>query len=480
MKAIVVGAGGTARELLRRLGEVWDEVVVVDTSEELLAQAGEVRELIPLVGDGSSRAVLNRAGLGEADALVAAAGDDETNLEACRLARDAGVLRIAAVAATPERLSDYRALEVPAFSPASLAARQVELHLETRRIASTAFADGRAEAIEFRVEQDTPVRGKALKDLRARSWLVGSILRRDRLIIPHGDTVLEPGDLVTVVGSATDFGSMVRSFTSGRPRFPMEFGKRVALALTGPRLEAAFAEAVHLARNSRATSLLVVYRDPASGGAESERIAAFLGALPQTADGVTLHMRPVRKAPIKALADITREESVGVVVVPTSERLSDLRRKRASRLLRLARTSRVPVLFARGTQPYGRILLPARRTQAGRAAARAAIDIARTGSSELVGLAAVEPHFIAGTTANDEAKRALAWLQEEAAVQGIKVSRKIRQGNPVRTFVDLAADADLAVLGLAERSGPRRLQVQIAHHVARRAPVSVLAVPVLE
>ena len=140
MKAIVVGAGGAARDLLRRLSDRW-AVTLVDTDPALLERAGAVREVEAIEGDGSSRITLGRAGIQEADALVAAAGDDDVNLEICRLALAAGLIRVVAVAADPERVGDYRDLDVPAFAPDSLAARQLEIHLEPRRIASSAFAD---------------------------------------------------------------------------------------------------------------------------------------------------------------------------------------------------------------------------------------------------------------------------------------------------------------------------------------------------
>ena len=64
MKAIVVGAGGTTRDLLRRLGDLWD-VTVIDTDEERLARAVDVRTISVIHGDGSSRVILDQAGLGE-------------------------------------------------------------------------------------------------------------------------------------------------------------------------------------------------------------------------------------------------------------------------------------------------------------------------------------------------------------------------------------------------------------------------------
>jgi Trk K+ transport system NAD-binding subunit/nucleotide-binding universal stress UspA family protein len=477
MRAIVTGAGGVARELLRRLSEVW-EAVVVDTSEERLAAAARVRPVATVLGDASSRLVLRRAGLNDADALIAATEDDDVNLEACRHAREAGLLRVVAVAAAPERLPEYQRLGVRAFSPASLTARQLELQLHHRRVTSTAFAQGRAEAIEFRIEDDSPVRGRALKELAARSWLIGAVLRQGQLVIPHGDTVLQAGDLVTVVGSARDFSSMVRTFTSGQPRFPLDFGKRVAVAATGEQLEAVFAESVVLARNSRATSLLVVHLDPTVPSAEADRLGAFLPRAEEMAQGVELHMRPVRRRPLAALTALPQQESVGVLVVPAPEGRRLKSRLSVRRLGRLVRSTGLPLLISRGQGHYRRILVPARDTPAARAALRAGVDLARASSAELVALAVADPDFIAGENAVEAGREALDWLQEEAAAQGVKVRRRICQGNPVKSFLAESAEVDLVVLGHA---GTKKLfQVEMLRYLARSAEASVLIVPAQE
>ncbi len=164
MRAIVVGAGGITRELLRRLGEAW-EVSVVDISEERLARLNDAQEFLAVEGDGTSRLVLERAGLEEADAVVAVTGDDDANLEVCRIAGLAGVLRIVAVARNLDRLPDYRKRNVRVFSPDTLVARRLELTLEHRRVSSSAFADGRAEAIEFQLSHDSPMVRKPVREI---------------------------------------------------------------------------------------------------------------------------------------------------------------------------------------------------------------------------------------------------------------------------------------------------------------------------
>ena len=108
-------------------------------------------------------------------------------------------------------------------------------------------------------------------------------------MVPHGDTVLEAGDLVTVVGAGVDFAEIVRTFTSGQAHFPLDFGKRVAVALDGKAdLNGSYLEAVNLVRASQATSVLLVHRDPDSIREESRsaQLRTLIDEAPALADGV--------------------------------------------------------------------------------------------------------------------------------------------------------------------------------------------------
>ena len=105
MKVIIVGAGGTSREVLRGLAEHWD-ITVIDTDDERLSQANKVRDIEPITGDGSSRVILDEAGISEADAVISTSNNDAVNLEVCRIAIESGVQQIAAVASDPERLDE--------------------------------------------------------------------------------------------------------------------------------------------------------------------------------------------------------------------------------------------------------------------------------------------------------------------------------------------------------------------------------------
>jgi len=478
MRAILLGAGGLGCELLKRISDRW-VVTVVDRDPERLSAAQNLRSVPVVEGDGSSRIVLKRAGLERASAVIAATPSDETNLEAIRLAAEAGVHRLIARANDPARAAEFRSWGASVVSPKSLAARRLELSLENRRVSSVAFAEGRAEAMEFRITEDSPVRGRALKTFAGCPWMVGAILRRNELLVPHGETIFETNDLVTVVGASSDFAEMVRTFTSGEGRFPLDFGKRVVMPIEGESdLDGTFGEAVQLVRGSRASSLLLVHPNIATMRDETRaaELKKTLQLASELAEGVELRMRPVAGKPAQVLNELHGEESVGVIVVKgETKRWPD--RWRSRRAPSLVSWSGRPVLVSRGSAPYRKIVVPARRTPSGRAAIRAAIDLARFNKADLVGVSIVDPIFLAGSEAASDAEASMAWLEEEAAVHGVRVDPLIERGNPVRLLHRIGETADLTVLGIGSRLRAWVLHRGVGSLVARGASKSILLVP---
>jgi hypothetical protein len=476
MRVIVIGAGGVTRELMGRLGELWD-VVVVDTEPDRLDAFRELRTAEVVVGDGSSPLVLKRAGLHDADALIAATSDDDVNLEAARIAQEAGLLRVIGVAAQPERADEYRDLGIEVITPNQDTARRIELELEPRRLSSRAFADGKAEAIEFSISPDAAVRDKALKDLYSETWIVAAVLREGQLIVPHGETQLRAGDRVTVVGAASDFAALVRTFTAGESRFPLSFGRKVGVAMDSHSdLDGPVAEAINLVRNSQAEEVMVVHRDPATerDAVASEELESLLDEL-RRSEGVAIELKRVTPPLEGALLRLSREESVGVMVVPAPTGRGLLGNFRCARLVNGLGVAGVPILLSRRSFPYSSVVVPARRTEAGEMAGRSGIDVARSADATLVGVVAVEPAFM-GSDDVESARRAAAWLREEAAVQGVSVQRRVRRGNPVRVIADTATRTSLVVLGMPALP-MHGYRPGITGHLIQRLESSVLLVP---
>jgi trk/ktr system potassium uptake protein len=477
MRALVVGAGASARDLIRRLGDSWT-VTVIDTDPDRLALAARLRDIDTIVGDGSSAVVLRDAGIGTAVTVVAATGSDDVNLEVTKLARDAGIEQVVSVVRLPDRIDEFRALGAECVTPASLAARDMEIAMEPRKLASTTFADGRAEAIEFEITPDSPVQGKALKEIHSEQWVVAAILRGGALIVPHGATKLLTGDRVTVVGSATDFAQVVRTFAGGVSRFPLNFGRKVVVPLRHEGdLAGCVAEAANFVRNSNAVELLVVHRDPSSikGVAEADELAALIASADDESLGVEVEHRTVDGDPLAACVDVATAESVGVIAAPLGRKGFFHPYASIPRHLNMFRRAKVPVLLTQGEARFQAIIAPTRRTISGDTAARAAIDVAKRSGVKVIGVAVANPVYM-GSDDLMEKKHATAWLRQEASVQDVDVERHVVRGNPIKVLGTMNERDHLLVLSMPQ-GRIRRFNPGLAVWAAARGQGSVLFVP---
>ncbi len=446
MRAILVGAGGVGRAILERLGEHWS-VTAIDVDDDRLASLAATRSITTIHGDGSSRVTLERAGLAAADAVVIAIRDDDIALEVCRLARAAEVPRVAAMVVSPSRLAEFTRLGVTAISPDRLAARRVELTLEPRRVESAAFADGLAEAIEFRLAPDSTLAARSLVDLGLHGWLVVAVLRDGRLVIPHGGTMLAPGDRVTVVGPASDHAAMVRVFTEGEARFPLHHGRRVGVALTSDD-DQVLAEAATFTRLTAAEALVVIHpRRSKLDEASAERLDARLETLESLGPIIELAEGAGEQVGPSDLAALRERAHLGCLVVPAPRGL------RASvSLLRMLAVTGVPALLAAGTPRYERLVIPARDSEGAWEAAWTALDLAVHNAIAVEALGASTPRFL--VTDDDErlVREAVIRLRDEGSVRGVEVTGRIVRSNPVRLF-RAVSPAALLVLSYGDRPG---------------------------
>jgi Trk K+ transport system NAD-binding subunit len=477
MRAIVVGAGASARDLIRRLGDNWD-VTVIDQDPVRLDLADRIRDIDTVLGDGSSAVVLRNAGVADAVTVVAATASDDVNLEITKLAKDAGVEQVVSIVRLPERIDEFRALGAECVTPASLAARGMEIAMEPRKLTATTFADGRAEAIEFEITPDAPVQGKALKEIHSEDWVIAAILRKGRLVVPHGATKLLPGDRVTVVGSASAFAQVVRTFAGGVSRFPLNFGRRVVVQLRNESdLIGCVSEASNFVRNSNAVGLIIVHKDPATikSAAEAEELTALIESADTESLGVEVDYRPVTGDLLKACVDVAASESVGAIAAPMGRRGLFHPYSGVPKQLNKLSKAGVPILLTKANTRFDAIVAPSRRTLSGDEAARAAIDIAKRSGAKVIGVAVANPVYM-GADDLMEKKHATAWLRQEASVQGVTVERHVVRGNPVKVLASMMSENRLLVVSMPPRP-IGRFNPGIAVWAASRGSGSVLFVP---
>jgi trk system potassium uptake protein len=164
-------------------------------------------ELI-LTGDGSSPAVLEDAGIEQAQALAAVTGEDETNLVITTLARmEFRVPRIIGRVNNPKNAWLYTqqmGVDV-ALNQADILAKLIEEEMSLGDMMTLLkLRKGEYSVVEEKVHQDSAAVGRRLAQLAIPTeCVIAAIIRSGNLIIPHGDTVLETADeIIAVVHAA--------------------------------------------------------------------------------------------------------------------------------------------------------------------------------------------------------------------------------------------------------------------------------------
>ena len=314
MKVIIIGAHGEARQLINRISTGWS-VSVIDMDQEKLRNFNPNRQIEKYQGDGTSTLVLKKAGIENASAIVTLTNDDEVNIEVLKIAKQNDIFRLSSIVNDQNNLQQYKDLDVEVVDPVILIGRRLEHILEPRRVVSQAFAGGRAEAIELEINSDSPARGKKLKDIGSDFFIVGALLRKGNVVIPHGDTELETGDLVTIVLQSGAFANVINLFSGSESRFPLEFGKNVAVYLNNEDELKNLSEAEYFIRNTKADKLEILSSGDIFADKKEEQTETYKAIMKDQ----DFELYDVQKSLLKEIETNKETFSIGTVLIPFDE-----------------------------------------------------------------------------------------------------------------------------------------------------------------
>jgi len=214
MKVIIVGGGKMGTHLASLLLAEQHRVKVIVVREEEVRHLHDdlpVGTVVP--GSGTDPATLESAGIRDADVMAAVTGRDETNLVATSLARfEFGVPRTIARVKDPKNGWIFtQALGVDvAVNQANLMAHLIAEEMSLGNMMTLLkLSKGKFSLVEEKVHPAATAAGRKVADLHLpEECLLAGVIRDGRLIIPHGDTVLQPGDEVLAVVHASQIAQL--------------------------------------------------------------------------------------------------------------------------------------------------------------------------------------------------------------------------------------------------------------------------------
>lgn len=202
MYVVINGGGKVASYLARQLLENGHAVAVIEKRVEIAQKLITELPGEPLIihGDGCDSLYQEDAGVSRADVFVAATGDDDDNLVACQLAKVAfGVPRAVARVNNPKNEHIFHTLGVEAISSTTIISRLIEEEATIGDIRTLmALRKGNMAIVEIELPVDRcVVCGKKVAELNLPGdCLIVALIRGDDAMPVHGDTQMEPGDVV--------------------------------------------------------------------------------------------------------------------------------------------------------------------------------------------------------------------------------------------------------------------------------------------
>ena len=211
MKILILGAGRVGESVAESLVSEKNDITVIDTDPVRLGVLQDRLDLRGVAGNGIQPSALKEAGIEDADMLIACAPMDETNLVACKVAKDVfSVPTTIARIRSPEFVDGSPMLDKSGFAVDQVICPEQSVTAYIRKLIEypealqvLEFAHGLVSLIAVRAIAGGPLVLHSLAEIPQLvpgvEMRIVAIYRQDKSLAQlDGTTRIEPGDEVFV------------------------------------------------------------------------------------------------------------------------------------------------------------------------------------------------------------------------------------------------------------------------------------------
>ncbi len=211
LNVAIVGGGNVGFMVAEQLAGDRCTLTMIEQGEERCEKLAQwLPHALVLRGDGTDLELLQQERIEDADVMVAVTDDDGKNLLVSLLSKHLGIPKVITRVgrARNRHLFERVGIDAP-LTPRAAAVQEVLNWLHVDEVDHLASIEDRAEVMEIAYPVGSPA-GR-VRDLGAPpDSLIGAVLRRDKVLVPHGDTVLHPGDHLFVVTTPDNVNAVER------------------------------------------------------------------------------------------------------------------------------------------------------------------------------------------------------------------------------------------------------------------------------
>ncbi|KAA9131328.1 Trk system potassium transporter TrkA [Marinihelvus fidelis] len=321
MKIVILGAGQVGSTVAHSLSSEDNDITVIDTNQQQLRQLQDHLDIRVVHGHASHPKILVRAGIEDADLVVAVTNSDEVNMVACQVAytlfnTPTRVARVRSAAYT-----DYPSLFSREHSPIDVLISPEQLI--TQHIARLIqypgalqvldFAEGRAQLVATQADAGGLLVGQQLSTLKDHlpaggDARVAAIYRQGQLVVPDGNTVIEENDTVFFLAARRHIPAMMQEL---RPRDRAV--RRIVLA-GGGHIGSALARQLE-----RDHHVKVIERDPERAEAIAEELEKAIVLIGDCADENLMREEAIETADVFCV--LTNDDEANILASMLAKRM---------------------------------------------------------------------------------------------------------------------------------------------------------------
>jgi trk system potassium uptake protein TrkA len=199
---LIVGGGNIGFRLARSLEEKAIYCKIIEKDPARCARLAEgLNKAVVLCGDGSDQGLLTEENIQDMDVVVTLTSHEETNILASLLATRMGAKRSITRISKFSYFPLMKAIGIEqVVSPRLSAVNTILQHIRRGKVLSAISIKGeQAEVMEALALETSDIVDKPLKRISfPKGSMVAGIIRGDDIIIPTGDSVIQPDDRIII------------------------------------------------------------------------------------------------------------------------------------------------------------------------------------------------------------------------------------------------------------------------------------------
>ncbi len=213
-KVTIIGGGNVGGMLADLLEDAKIKVKIIERNPKRCEELSQsLSNSLVLCGDGTDLNLLHEEDIAHSDVVVSVTNNDEKNLLCSLLAKQLGVKRVISRVEKNANVQLFEKVGIDiALSDKTAALNEVKNNISGGKADILATVEqGKGEIIEIKVNDDKFDNKKVMDFHMPVKTVISVVQRRNKIIIPKGDTVIQKGDNL-IIFTMSENAPTIKSF----------------------------------------------------------------------------------------------------------------------------------------------------------------------------------------------------------------------------------------------------------------------------